>query len=317
VSSPLRARSGGALALALIVLLVIDCVVLGIVHLAMLERRLADNAATALRLRLAAESAARVAAVAWSPALDSLAPGGSAQLLLAVTDPHGVSATAAIERLSAVLFLVRTAARLPDPRPGRASAALLLVVPALSEAMDPAAAALTAATARVTPTGSIDAGNGECTHDPVPAARLLRTDDFAVIEPGTVHGSVVPLDDPLTLTGQLPRILAAAANTAALGERELLFTPGDLLFDDTGAGVIVAGGSVTFAAGSSFSGLVIAAGSFVLSEDAAIRGAAHVLGSAELRGSLVLDACAVLSAVGATGLRRPRPLAERAWLPWF
>jgi hypothetical protein len=310
-------RDGGALVVAFVLLLVIDCVVLGTVHLALLERRLAGNAVAALRLRLAAESAARTAAVPWLPAFDSLTDGGARPLDPAAA-PEGVRVHARIERLSAELFLVRAEATEPVPAPGRAEAALLLLPPVLPHGANPAPAALSASGAYVggvVDAGEVEAGAAHCANGDPAAILLGQADALRLASSATVRGGIGVLDDPLTGEARLARILATAANAA---DGVLLrFAPAELRFEGAGSGTLVVAGSLTFAAGAAFTGLVVVGGDLLVEEGASVRGAVHAAGHAEIHGTLTFDACSVATAVDRAGLDTPRPHAHRAWIPTF
>src|SRR5687768_6101314 len=95
----LRARSGAALVFALLLLVVLDCVVLGTLHIALLERRTADNAGAALRLRFAAESAVRSAMARWPAALDTITAHASPIAAAAGVTADGYPYEATIERI--------------------------------------------------------------------------------------------------------------------------------------------------------------------------------------------------------------------------
>jgi hypothetical protein len=298
-------------------LLVIDCVVLGTVHLALLEQRLAGNAVAALRLRLAAESAARTAAVPWLPAFDSLPDGGARQLKVGA-GPAGLIVQARIERLSTELFLVRAEANEPAPAPGRAAAALLLLPPVLPFGVDPAPAALSASGAYVggaVDAGEVEAGTADCASGEAAAILIGHADALLLASSAALDGAVGVLDDPLTDRARLARIVATAANAA---DGVLLrFAPADLRFEGAGSGVLMVAGSLTVGAGAAFTGLVIVGGQLLVEEGARVRGAVHAAGHAEIHGTLTFDACSVATAVDRARLDMPRPHAHRAWIPAF
>jgi hypothetical protein len=125
-----RCREGSSLILTLVVLIVLDCVILGTLHMAVLEHRVSVNAGDALRLRLAARSAASTALLPWPVALDSVVPGTPLMLGAALT-PDGVAVRTTAELLAGTLVFVRSEAWLPATGDGRAVAALLAVPPVL------------------------------------------------------------------------------------------------------------------------------------------------------------------------------------------
>jgi hypothetical protein len=133
--APRSRRDGGSLMLVIIVMLVLDCVILGTLHLAMLEHRLAANTQQALHLRLAAEAAAATALDPWLPRFDSL-PAGAPLLLPVLAYPGGVHVTASVESLGPVLVMVRAVATPDAPRYGTASAARLFDRPLLPAGLD-------------------------------------------------------------------------------------------------------------------------------------------------------------------------------------
>jgi hypothetical protein len=128
-------RSGGALALVIVVMLILDCVVLGTIHLAMLERSLAGNATLVLRTRLAAEGAAATALAPWQRRLDSLAVGATATLPPATT-ADGISVSVTVDRLSATLLLVRAVATVTQPMTAQATASALFLPPVLPHGLE-------------------------------------------------------------------------------------------------------------------------------------------------------------------------------------
>jgi hypothetical protein len=160
VTGALQNRPGVALAAAIVVLILIECIVAGMVHTVMTERRSAANAELALRARLAAASAAAAAAAAWTPGMDSLGTAGSAVLLDGVGPrrwtrcPHRRGAAG------------RAACSSCGPSPAgpaapvaRAAEAILVVPPAFHIGADPAGAALSAAAVVLESGAVVDAGN--------------------------------------------------------------------------------------------------------------------------------------------------------------
>ncbi|MEX1183646.1 MAG: hypothetical protein WEF86_10465 [Gemmatimonadota bacterium] len=146
----LKTRRGAVLLVALLILMMVSCLVVGTLHLAILERRLAGNVDTALRLRLAAENAARLSLQAWTPGLDSMSRGIPPMLLLNGTTTDRIEYATTAER-AGTAFLIRAEARRPPPSPARAAAALLVLPPPLPPGVPVAAAALSLGPAGLAP----------------------------------------------------------------------------------------------------------------------------------------------------------------------
>ncbi|HSJ26103.1 MAG TPA: hypothetical protein VK929_15605 [Longimicrobiales bacterium] len=131
-------RSGASLAVALAALVLIECVIIGTLHLALLERRLVAGSADVLRLRLAAEAALAHAAATWPDAAESLPPDGRQLTVLDDISPDGVVLRASVQRIGPALYLLRSSASLPAPAHGQASAESLLLPPVLPPEFDAA-----------------------------------------------------------------------------------------------------------------------------------------------------------------------------------
>lgn len=302
-----HARPGAALLLVLLLLFLLDCVMLGAVHLAVTERRLAQNVDTALRLRLHAESAVREGAAAWDAAIDSLVNGAAPRVVLQVTTSDSIEATATIQRIGETAFVLRGEAALLPPRGGRASAVLLLRPPALAPEADPALAALTAGGAvRLGPDATLTAdGTALLVHDPA---------DVELFDPTQVLGSIEVIVGPDDVIAQLDRLVMLFDPPPGASSR---FHGAEfaLTFDFTGT--LLVDGNLHVAAGVAVHGLVITRGALVVEADARIEGAVHTGGPADVRGSIVLDRAAVEAAVADAGLREPSPFRGRAWVPGF
>jgi hypothetical protein len=336
----LRPERGGALVMAIIVLVIVECIVAGTLHIAMVERRVAVNTDVALRLRLAAGTAAHAAVAAWPAALDSLAAGDT--FTAPVSSPaEGVGVTARIERLPGSLFLVRATATLPPPHPGRGRATLLVLPPALRRDADLVGAALTAGSAEIDATATVDAAEQECATASAPAVRITGATDPVLWPAAAVGGSVVA--DPATGSPahDMPRVVSAVAASVDGAWRatpeepdsgagsvadpvpltgaggRLHFAAGDLRLQTRVAGVLVVAGNVVLEPGAGISGLLLAGAGLVLHEGASLTGAAHVAGNAVVRGAVRFDACQALEAARAAGLYRPHPYPGRAAPPPF
>jgi hypothetical protein len=305
-------RRGAALVIALVVLVIIECVIIGTIHVAMMERRVAHNALLAARLRLTAGSAAREAAVRWSPVLDSMAPGDRFPVHADSTGPIVTSVT--VERLNRGLLLVRATAEQRPPGHGRTAAAVIVVPPALSAGVDPAAAAVSATTVVAADGAAITAEGGECGGD---VAVRVGGGTLDVAPAAMVIGEVEPIQVDLMLTSYMTRLALAAAAAAAAGPEHVLFTDGDAPIDEAFTGLVIAGGDVIVSGGGRVRGLVVAGGDVVIEQGATVEGAVHAVGRADLRGAVRLDACAVRDMLTATGMDRPRPFPGRSWIPAF
>lgn len=300
-------RPGGALLLAILVLLLIDCVVLGTVQLARLEQRLARNAATALALRLDARSAAEQAVAAWPIDFDTLRAGqrsGEMDIVLR----QGTSASAYADALAGGLFLVQ--ARVRGPMPGAAAASSLLVLPpALPPGVEPAPAALSARSLQPA-SGTITGGGIDCLSSAGLALRVV----VPVVAGPLVDGVVVALHPDSSLHLLLPRLAAAATDADSSVVR---MHDGDLTLDGSLAGVLLVTGGLRLRSGAAVRGLVIVGGSLVVDAGAGIHGAAHVGAAATVDGLVSLDACEVGRATAAARLEHARPLAHRPVIPAF
>jgi hypothetical protein len=329
-NTALRAdRRGAALVLALLLLVVLDCIVIGALHLSLQEHRIGVNRAMLLRLRLDAESGARLALAYWSARFDSLHVGS--QYRVAIPEAGGGRADVNIERLGDRLFLIQSIAAEPQPRAGRSSARLLVMPPALPDGIDPAAAPLSAASeVHVLATGMLDADVSAKCGAPAGAAYAalitgptpLQADDGAQID------GMIGLFRRPNLIVEYDRIAEIAAGTPFI-----TIVPGDTTLragDASGTAglasgsdhtepvsqVLLVGGTLNIAGGTAFRGLIIARGSVTIEAGASVHGAVHAAGTATIAGAVRLDTCAVSGAVQESGMDRPRPAGSRAWLPF-
>jgi hypothetical protein len=315
VTNALQNRPGVALAAAIVVLLLIECIVAGMVHIVMIERRSSANAELALRARLAAASAAAAAAAAWTPAMDTLVAPGSAVLLDSVEPVAGLDVRTGVERLADGLFLVRTVASRTSPPVARAADAILVVPPAFHIGADPAAAALSAASVVLESGGVIDAGNRECAPGDAAAVRLTSRDEPYVGPGAVVVGGTMLVDSAASLVRDMARVRVAAAAAAGDG---VIHTSSELLrlaapFD----GVIVTAGDLILEPGAHVRGLVLVGGRLFLEAGALIEGAAHVRFAAQVAGEIRFDGCLARNAAFDAALHRPRPFTPRSRVPAF
>jgi hypothetical protein len=133
----LSARPGASLALALCVLVVIECVILGTFHLALLERQLAHNSSAALRLRLAADATLAFAAASWDEAAEDAIANHRSSTLWRGEPAQGISGVAVLHPVGGHAALLRAEVREDPPAAGVASAAALLLPPLLPPAFRP------------------------------------------------------------------------------------------------------------------------------------------------------------------------------------
>jgi Tfp pilus assembly protein PilX len=302
-----HARQGGALLLTLLLMFIIDAVVLTTMYFAIMERRLSRNADAALRLRLAAQSAASTALSPWPSELDALVPGAAPVRVADGITHDGVGYEAHVEALAGALVLVCAEARTPAPVHGRAAAATLWLRPALPHDYDVAPAALSALTVVLQDAATLSAGG-----EPCGGAAALRVTVEPATGSATVEGDIHVLDGAADIISFLPALLArAAAGAPVLGSAEDLTITGDT------AGVIVAAGNITLAAGTAVRGLLIAGGDLVIEDGATLTGAAHAGGAARVAGAVVLDVCRAIDAAVAAALARPLPLPRRPAVPGF
>jgi hypothetical protein len=302
-------RHGGALLLVLLFMFVIDALVLGTLHLAMLERRLAENATAALRLQLAARSAAATTLTPWHARFDSLTVNPVGIISATGHFADGVHVTTHVEALAGGIVMVRAEARELPPRYGAAHAATLWLPPPLPTNHDAAAAALSAYAVQLENGGTVSAmAVDSCT-----SGAAIRAAVLPVGGSGTVQGAVDLLPAG-TLTRLLPALLTRAA---AVDASRLLTLHGDSTIIDDFDGVVVARGTLVIAGDALIRGLVITGEMLIVEAGAAIIGSAHAGGTAHVAGSLHLDSCRVMSELEATGLARPLPLPQRPVLPGF
>jgi hypothetical protein len=300
-------RSGAALAMALLAIIVLNCIVLGTLHIALQEHRIGANRVAFLQLRLDAEGGARRALSLWTADIDSMAAGGNFRLAFPASATTGASVYA--ERLDDHLFLLESVAGEAAPRAGRAVARLLVRPPALSPLTDPAAAPISAAgTVRVTATGTVFSREVPGCGAVAPRYSILTPPFGVTIDPGgAVDAPAGPLG-PRPLIGSFDRLAASARHLAV---------EGDSVISADADGVLIVRGNVTLTGDATFRGLLVVRDSMTIGPAAAVDGAVHTGAALTLQGRIRWDACAVEAAVRAVGLDRPAPAGPRAWLPAF
>lgn len=307
--APGRVRSGAALAAVLLLLVVLDCIVLGTLHISLQEHRIGANRQSALQLRLDAESALRAALGSWTPALDSMAAATPRTF-----PAHGIDrTTVTAERLGENLYLLHAVALEAAPRAGRAAARLLVKPPPLPPDIDPAPAALSVrGPVHILPTGRVSTAVRICGRpSPVYSVRATDVDALRVDPGGLLDAPPGPLAER-SLTAILDRL----ASLAAQGPGLRLVT-GDTILGEPAAGAWIVQGSLIMAPGAAFEGLLVVRGNLSLEPGSVVGGAAHVGGAAIIGGELRADPCLVGTAVDAAGLRAAEPAGRRAWIPAF
>jgi hypothetical protein len=298
-------RAGAALVLAILLLVVLDCIIIGALQVAAQQRRIAGSRLQLLRAQLVAESALRRALVEWPQ--EPLPPGTSLRRTL---QDDGILVLTIFEGMGADLALLTAFATPASGPPTRYSAALLARPPAVPPDTDLSGAALSAASVFLSGSALISADPpSTCT---APDAPAIRTDGAVMLEAGAaIEGTVGPRDvAPLQV---LDRIAARAGVNAA----ELAVAAADTILDGPGAGVLIAGGIVIIASDAHFDGLILARGGLSIEAGAALRGAVHVAGDARVSGTVRRDPCAVAAALAAAQLTAARPVRGRSWVPAF
>jgi hypothetical protein len=302
-----RPRDGSALLLAVLVLLLVDCIVIGTVQVARLERSLAGAAVDVLTLRLEAEGVLTAVAADWPEAADSLSPGRPPLRIVIDGAAPGHAADAELEALADGLFLIRGRARREPPQTGVAAATALVLPPALPKSADVVPAAVSAYTLTGIGTVSAAAAPG-CPHAPRPAALLVQ--QVAANQPD-IDRMVDVLDPADALAAMLPRILAAAAVAPGV------LIGDDVIVEDHMTGVLITRGDATLITGSRLDGLLIAGGSVRIDEGAVVHGAVHAGGAVTVDGHVRLDVCRGEEVVRVAGLRQVRALGHRPAIPAF
>jgi hypothetical protein len=297
-----RRRPGIALVLALVLLVVLECIVLGVVETARMQHRLAINRARSLDARHLAEGAVRRALVEWP--VESLSDP-----FTIARDTAGTTVRRTFTPLPGSLFLLEAEATAGPPgHPVRHTSALIARAPILAAGDDPGGAALTAATATLTSSAVAGVGPmGDCTTTP---AAAVRTAGATLVLPGATVSGRIEEYSPEDLSPR-PALERAAADP------HLHVAEGDTTLAADASGLLVARGAVTLAAGVRFRGLIIGGGDLEIAADAGATGAIWISGAAEVSGTLIHDACAVDDAVYSARLRAARPLPGRAWVPAF
>jgi hypothetical protein len=289
---------------ALLLVVVLNCTLIGTLHLAAQERRIGSNAARILQLRLDADAAARRILGDWSADIDSMSVGAS---LATMAGPTG---SVRVERLGDHLFLIRAEARDAPPLHARAGAQLLAVPPALPPGTATAPAPLSAhGWIHVLSAGDVSAAVPNGCADPHSSyATLSRSPADVTVDPGALIDAPAGVLPSRSLGDQFRRLADLFVPAAAAR---------DSIVTASGAGVLIVDGDLTLAAAVRFDGLVIASGSVLLEPGTLVRGAVHAGGNVSVRGAVRYDPCVVRAAIRGARLDRARAAATRAWVPSF
>ena len=299
-------RSGAALVMALLMIVVLECIVLGTLQISLQEHRLAANRSSVLQLRLDAESGARRSLGLWTAPIDSMPVGGMHRIMLPALLTPG--ARVSVERIDSRTFMFESVAAEPAPRVGRSTTRLLVRPPVLPPDIDPAAAAASAAGAlHVQATGVITAAPPAGCGRSAPPFGVLTPSFAATVSPGAALDAPVGILGPDALVHSFDRV------------RDLWpgHVPLDSILSLDGAGSLMVAGNLTVAPGTAFSGLVIVGGSATIAAGAVLRGAIHARGALTVAGTIAWDGCAVAHAMEQAHLNRPTPAGPRPWLPAF
>jgi hypothetical protein len=300
-------RPGAVLIMALLAIILLDCIVLGALHLALQEQHIATNRSAALQLRLDAESGARRALGVWTAEIDTMDVRSGDRIAFPPAGTPGAVVEA--ERIDDYLFLVESVAQEPPPRFGRSAVRLLVNPPALPPYSDPAPAPVSAAgPVTVGPTGSVvSAPTAGCSA--APAGFSVLAPPFAVtVNPGGALDAPAGPLMPAALIHHFDRLASLAPG---------LLVAGDSTLTVDAAGVLLVRGTLTIAAASEFRGLLLAGGPIVIEDGSAVYGALHGAAAVSIAGRVQWDPCVVDAALHTAGLHRPTPAGPRAWLPAF
>ncbi|HEX6308345.1 MAG TPA: hypothetical protein VFZ69_09175 [Longimicrobiales bacterium] len=302
-----RRRHGAALVMALLLLVIIECVVVGSLHLSLQEHRIGTNRAAALALRLRAESAVRRALGQWSTAIDSMTVGASSRIPLAAA-PH---THVEVERIAHDLFIIDAVAAEPAPRVGRTAARLLLRPPALPPHVNPALTPVSASgPVFVAAAGAVSAAAPPgCSVASAPFTIRTPQPSAVTIAAGAVLDAPTGLLMSDDLTAAFGR-LAAFADSSYVARADTTVT-------GSAAGVLIVDGSLTLSSGAAFTGLLLVRGTLTIDPGAAVHGAVHAGAGGRIDGAVSWDPCAVAAAVADAALDRPQAAGPRAWLAAF
>lgn len=301
-------RAGAALILAILAIIVLDCIVLGMLNLALQEQRIGSNRSVILQLRLDADGGIRRALASWTPAIDTMPIGSAARMHFPPARTAG--ALVSVERLDAHLFILESLASETPPRFGRASARLLVRPPALPPAIDPAPApASSSGPVQVRATGAVSAvAPAQCAATASPYS-ILAPPFSITLEPGASVDAPTGLPPQPALVSEFTRLEALALPP---------FTAeGDSTITADAAGLLIVDGNVRISGSAVFTGLLVASGSVTIDQEAAVYGAIHAAAGLSVAGRIGWDPCAVAAAVDESGSSRPHQAGNRAWLPGF
>jgi hypothetical protein len=318
-------RDGVVLLLALLCVLALEVAAAGLHFITTQELRTATAAERALRLRLAAHSAAAQAVAQWpADGIADLPLFGSRPVNLAGTSGDiGIHAAAQVERVAANLFLVRATAA-SDFRETASVGILVATATASDVAHDLAFALRTNGPVDLGAGARIAAAASDCyTSATPPHAIEMGGNANLAISGGALQGSVADTSATLDTRriGSLDYAGLRRAGVAAPapGRTTVVYHDGDLaLAPADGNGVLVVNGDLTLRGGT-FEGIVMVTGSLTLIDNASITGAVLVdRGPTRLENSRITwDGCIILAVVADPRLQGPfRPLG-RSWIALF
>ena len=350
---PAGNRTGFALLLTLLGILVLEVIAAGSFHVATQQVRTARAATRALQLQLAAQSGAALALRDWDGAgADSLALD-STRILAFEAPASGISHRVALGRVDEAFYVLRSEA---FGTSGETASLMLLVRtagPADYLADLPAAAAVAAG---VSGGGTLDGDATVACGDSIgrasiPALALADSSIAANLDPDVLAGTVevVPLADPIFQLAGVDLVTIAAplevstltpgpavalgaclvsvpGNLGAPGDpthpcadhHPILHAPGDLVLDGgAGQGVLLVDGNARLEAGAVHHGLLIVRGTLSVAGGSAVLGAVRVGGSLALADGMVrFEPCHIARAVAhGRGMRGPFRAEPHWWIP--
>lgn len=354
----MKTRSGVVLLLALLAVVALELTAAALHFTALQQLRVARSGSRQLQLRLSAQGAAAAAVEGWPAAAALALPvGGRLPITAAaaVDGRYGIRSTAAAERLTDSLFLIRAAARSPlgevtrigllvlaiDPLARMSIAALLAgrgvslgaggFVNARSATCDSAGGAL-----ELSDLSMLTAQSGATLAGAVSERPELGTSTLdALLSPALREAlaHATPLSDPGITPG--PRADGSKCTDSAAdnwGEPlhevrnpcsswfPVLRREGDLVVNGgRGQGILYVTGNLVLTAGATFSGLILVGGRLSIAAGAVATGMVISLGEVEISDAGIAGNYCELRAVlaGVRGLGGPYAPGGRRWVPLF
>jgi hypothetical protein len=337
-------RSGIALVIALVMLLLVEAMAAGMLALTMQARLVATSQLRTASADAAAHFGAETVLAAWAGAgFDTLGQGAVVEPLSGRGSAGDASWSSSVERISPSSFLVRT-----EARAGGGTAFSLAHAFAVARTLD-RNAVLRQFNAAITSAGPLVLG-GQSQIQSGPALPPAWSDSLCLSTP------VLP--DPVEVLAATPPIVSETVDLAGLvvfdttlaltanalgnlswsdvvqiadtivndvfvlapdSSYRLVFADGDLTVSGVGEGILMVRGVLTILAGSAFTGLIVAR------DGLSIGPASHIYGAVASHGGFALVESTSLAysrcALGRIFLLTPaanRPaLSRRAFLPAF